>query len=289
MLFSLKNISLSIYSRISIVFMHWQSTSPNTRYGLKRKKLLPYIPSPPLIYVINPMSTIINSIWKKVCSYLICCQQVKDNHELFQIFCSVNYNCIRHETWGHTVHCNLGFIKQRKSFTFLFYVAHISLDILSKEHYGTLKKNVIHPQFLSHTRYIYDFVVLYLCIYLFLWGIYEQRFSTWQHSFSFPSFRSVTNIFPFSVPFWFYNRNLNFLALLAHLKFSILFHSSIHQQTYFSVSSQIHLGMILMSNCHHSNIENIQSLSLASLLMTTMKTYNPSIHVYLYLQSSHRQ
>ena len=42
----------------------------------------------------------------------------------------------------------------------------------------------------------------------------------------------------------------------------ISFHSSNHQQTYFSVSWQIQLEMILMSNCHYSSVENIQSLSL---------------------------
>ena len=68
-----------------------------------------------------------SSIYKReISSYLICCQQVKDNHKLFYIFCSVNYNCIimKHES----IHCNIGFIKQRESFTLLFYVTNIFLS-----------------------------------------------------------------------------------------------------------------------------------------------------------------
>ena len=93
----------------------------------KKKKLHQYIHPSPLIYIINPTSTVINSIFKrKICSYLIRCKQAKDNHELFYIFCSVNYNCIIMKHEG--IDCSIGFIKQRKFFIFLFYVTNIFLS-----------------------------------------------------------------------------------------------------------------------------------------------------------------
>ena len=49
------------------------------------------------------------------------------------------------------------------------------LSFFSEDHYCILNSSVIHSQFLFHKRYIYDFVVLYLCKYLFLWGTYEQN------------------------------------------------------------------------------------------------------------------